>query len=103
MARMTVSGTESTMHLMRLARAFTGRNKIVKFEGQYHGVHDYALISVSPNNMAELGDAETPPRRAGGRGIPEAVADTIVPARFNDIDRLRRLFEREGEDIAAVI
>jgi glutamate-1-semialdehyde 2,1-aminomutase len=103
MARMTVSGTEATMHLMRLARAFTGRNKIVKFEGQYHGVHDYALISVSPNNMAELGDADNPVSLTWGRGIPKAVADTIVPARFNNIERLRRLFEREGADIAAVI
>ena len=103
MARMTVSGTEATMHLMRLARAYTGRNKIVKFEGQYHGVHDYALISVSPNNMAELGDADNPVSLAWGRGIPKAVAETIVPARFNNIERLRRLFEREGADIAAVI
>ena len=103
MARMTVSGTEATMHLMRLARAFTGRNKIVKFEGQYHGVHDYALISVSPNNMADLGDEDNPVGLAWGRGIPEAVANTIVPARFNNIERLRRLFERQGEDIAAVI
>jgi glutamate-1-semialdehyde 2,1-aminomutase len=103
MARMTVSGTEATMHLMRLARAYTGRTKIVKFEGQYHGVHDYALISVSPNDMTELGDAENPVGLAWGRGIPEAVADTIVPARFNNIERLRRLFEREGHDIAAVI
>ena len=54
MARMTVSGTEATMHAMRLARAYTGRDKIVKFEGQYHGVHDYALISVGPNDMSEL-------------------------------------------------
>ncbi len=103
LARMTVSGTEATMHLMRLARAYTGRNKIVKFEGQYHGVHDYALISVSPNNMADLGDEDNPVGLAWGRGIPAAVADTIIPARFNNIDFLRRLFERQGSDIAAVI
>jgi glutamate-1-semialdehyde 2,1-aminomutase len=103
MARMTVSGTEATMHLMRLARAFTGRNKIVKFEGQYHGVHDYALISVGPDDVSQLGDADNPVRLTWGRGIPEAVADTIIPARFNNIERLRRLFEREGHDIAAVI
>jgi glutamate-1-semialdehyde 2,1-aminomutase len=103
MARMTVSGTEATMHAMRVARAYTGRNKIVKFEGQYHGVHDYALISVTPDDMSELGDAENPVRLAWGRGIPEAVADTIVPARYNNIDQLRRLFERQGDDIAAII
>jgi glutamate-1-semialdehyde 2,1-aminomutase len=103
MARMTVSGTEATMHAMRLARAFTGRNKIVKFEGQYHGVHDYALISVAPDDMSELGDADKPVRLAWGRGIPDAVADTIVPARYNNLDLLRRLFEEQGDDIAAVI
>jgi glutamate-1-semialdehyde 2,1-aminomutase len=103
MARMTVSGTEATMHTMRVARAFTGRNKIVKFEGQYHGVHDYALISVTPDNMDELGDENNPVGLAWGRGIPEAVARTIIPARYNNIDALRRLFEREGHDIAAVI
>ncbi len=103
MARMTVSGTEATMHAMRVARAFTGRTKIVKFEGQYHGVHDYALISVAPNNMADLGDEDNPVGLAWGRGIPDAIAKTIIPARYNNIGFLRRLFEREGEDIAAVI
>jgi glutamate-1-semialdehyde 2,1-aminomutase len=103
MARMTVSGTEATMHAMRVARAYTGRTKIVKFEGQYHGVHDYALISVTPDDMSELGDAENPVRLTWGRGIPEAVADTILPARYNNIEQLRRLFEREGDDIAAII
>jgi glutamate-1-semialdehyde 2,1-aminomutase len=103
MARMTVSGTEATMHAMRVARGFTGRTKIVKFEGQYHGVHDYALISVTPDEMSELGDADAPVRLAWGRGIPEAVADTVIPARYNNIGFLRALFEREGADIAAVI
>ena len=101
--RMTVSGTEATMHAMRVARAYTGRDKIVKFEGQYHGVHDYALISVSPDNVADLGDADAPVRLAWGRGIPDAVADTIIPARYNNIDNLRRLFESRGEEIAAII
>src|SRR6476619_1391196 len=103
MARMTVSGTEATMHLMRLARADTGRERIVKFEGQYHGVHDYALISVGPDDMSELGDPDAPVALAWGRGIPSAVADTIIPARYNRIERLRQLFEERGEEIAAII
>ncbi|HYO44113.1 MAG TPA: aspartate aminotransferase family protein [Candidatus Limnocylindrales bacterium] len=102
-ARMTVSGTEATMHAMRVARAYTGRTKIVKFEGQYHGVHDYALISVAPNNMADLGDEDNPVGLAWGRGIPAEIARTIVPARYNNIERLRALFERQGDEIAAVI
>jgi glutamate-1-semialdehyde 2,1-aminomutase len=103
MARMACSGTEATMHAIRVARAFTGRNKVVKFEGQYHGMHDYALISVLPNDVNELGDADSPVRLAWGRGIPAAVAETVIPARYNDVARLRRLFEKEGEDIAAII
>jgi glutamate-1-semialdehyde 2,1-aminomutase len=102
-ARMTVSGTEATMHAMRVARAYTGRDKIVKFEGQYHGVHDYALISVSPDDMSDLGDPDAPVRLAWGRGIPDAVADTIIPARYNKIEALRTLFEQRGEEIAAII
>ena len=102
-ARMTVSGTEATMHAMRVARAYTGRDKIVKFEGQYHGVHDYALISVAPDNMADLGDEDNPVGLAWGRGIPADVARTIVPARYNNVDALRRLFERQGSEIAAII
>ena len=102
-ARMTVSGTEATMHAMRVARAYTGRDKIVKFEGQYHGVHDYALISVGPDDMSELGDPDAPVALAWGRGIPGAVADTIIPARYNRIENLRRLFEQRGEEIAAII
>ena len=101
-ARMTVSGTEATMHAMRVARAYTGRDKIVKFEGQYHGVHDYALISVGPDNVAELGPEDNPVGLAWGRGIPASVAETIVPARYNNIDALRRLFERKGSEIAAI-
>src|SRR6476659_8420171 len=102
-ARMTVSGTEATMHAMRVARAYTGREKIVKFEGQYHGVHDYALISVGPDDMSELGDPDAPVALAWGRGIPGAVADTIIPARYNNIGALRKIFERYGEEIAAII
>jgi glutamate-1-semialdehyde 2,1-aminomutase len=102
-ARMTVSGTEATMHAMRIARAYTGRDRIVKFEGQYHGVHDYALISVGPDKMSELGDPDAPVALAWGRGIPDAVAATIIPARYNDIDALRQLFEARGDEIAAII
>jgi glutamate-1-semialdehyde 2,1-aminomutase len=101
--RMTVSGTEATMHAMRVARAYTGKTKIVKFEGQYHGVHDYALVSVAPSNVAELGDEDNPVGLVWGRGIPEVITKTIIPARYNNLDALRRLFEREADDIAAII
>jgi glutamate-1-semialdehyde 2,1-aminomutase len=103
MARMTVSGTEATMHAIRVARGFTGRDKIIKFEGQYHGVHDYALISVLPNDVNELGDRDNPVRLAWGRGIPQAITETVIPVPYNDLATLRRVFEREGDEIAAVL
>jgi glutamate-1-semialdehyde 2,1-aminomutase len=103
MARLTVSGTEATMHALRVARGFTGRDKIVKFEGQYHGVHDYALISVLPNDVTELGDRENPVRLAWGRGIPKAVSETVIPVPYNDLSTLRRVLEREGDQVAAVL
>ena len=104
MARMTVSGTEATMHAMRVARAFTGRDKIVKFEGQYHGVHDYALISVLPNNIADLGDADNPVAPGLGPGDPGAGRGHDHPGPLQQHRaRCARLFEREGDDIAAII
>ena len=103
MARMTVSGTEATMHALRVARGFTGRDKIVKFEGQYHGVHDYALISVLPNDVSTLGDRDNPVRLSWGRGIPRAITETVIPVPYNDLVTLRRVFEREGDEIAAVL
>lgn len=101
--RLTVSGTEATMHAIRVARAFTGRDRIVKFEGQYHGVHDYALVSVIPNAVADLGPRDNPLRVTSGRGIPAAITETVIPVPYNDLGALRRAFEREGEQIAAVI
>ncbi len=103
MVRMTVSGTEATMHAIRVARGFTGRDKIIKFEGQYHGVHDYALISVLPNDVSTLGDRDNPVRLAWGRGIPKAITETVIPVPYNDLATLRRVFEREGDEIAAVL
>lgn len=103
MARLTVSGTEATMHALRLARAYTKRDRVIKFEGQYHGVHDYALISVVPNDVSQLGDRDNPVRLTFGRGIPEAITDTVIPVPYNDLETLRRVFERYGDTIAAVI
>ena len=102
--RMTVSGTEATMHAMRVARAYTGRDKIVKFEGQYHGVHDYALISVGPDDMSELGDADAPGRaRLGPRHPVVPSPKRSSPRATTTSKALRTLFEARGEEIAAII
>ena len=93
--RFVNSGTEATMHALRLARAFTGRSKIVKMEGCFHGSHDYVLIKSGSGTLTH-GVPSSP-------GIPEAIAETVAVARFNDIESVKEIFDREAEGIAAVI
>lgn len=95
MLRFVNSGTEATMSVLRLARAFTGRSKIIKFEGHYHGHADMLLVQAG-SGVATLGLPDSP-------GVPAAtVADTLT-ARFNDLDSVARLFEEFPNDIAAII
>ena len=97
--RLTNSGTESTMHALRLARGFTGRDKIIKFAGCYHGVHDPVMASVSPVKEKNIVEKPMPI----SKGIPaEAQKNTLV-ATFNDIKSVDKLFERYKGKIAAVI
>lgn len=95
MVRFVNSGTEATMSALRLARAFTGRNKIVKFEGNYHGHADMLLVQAG-SGVATLGLPDSP-------GVPaQTVADTLT-ARFNDLEAVERLFGTFPGQIAAVI
>lgn len=100
--RFTQSGTEATMHAIRVARGFTGREKIVKFEGGFHGCHDYAMVSTKPK-IDKVGDALEPTPIPGSAGIPAGtLADTLV-ASFNNLESVKRLFKRHPKRIAAVI
>lgn len=100
--RFATSGTEAVLMAFRLARAFTGRTKILKFEGHYHGWTDQAYISARPS-LNEAGPAESPVPVAGSPGIPPSVlADTVV-AGWNDLDLLEQAFERHQGEIAAII
>lgn len=95
MVRMVNSGTEATMSAVRVARGYTKRNKIVKFEGCYHGHGDSFLIKAGSGALT-LGVPTSP-------GVPEAIAAGTITAAYNDIDMLREIFVNEGHDIAAVI
>ena len=87
------SGTESTMDAVHLMRAATGRDRILKVEGGYHGHHDSVMVSVLPDNAAEIGPADAPLGITDNSGIPDAFTalTTIVP--FNDLDAVRRALE----------
>ena len=93
MVRFVNSGTEATMAAIRLARGFTGKSKIVKFEGAYHGAHDYVLVK-SGSGAACLPDSA---------GIPVETTQNTLSVPFNNVDALTKLIEDEGEDIACVI
>lgn len=93
--RLVSSGTEATMSALRLARAFTNRSKIIKFDGCYHG-HSDGLLVKSGSGVATLGLPDSP-------GVPKAFAQETVVASFNDIASVQRLFDQRGSEIAAVI
>jgi glutamate-1-semialdehyde 2,1-aminomutase len=104
MCRFGNSGTEVTMHSVRLARAATGRDKIIKFEGGYHGLHDAALVSVKPHPPADdFGDIKNPLPVSGGKGVPQASIDNVKIATFNDLETVERRFRENPNEIAAII
>jgi glutamate-1-semialdehyde 2,1-aminomutase len=100
--RFATSGTEAVLMAFRLARAFTARNKILKFEGHYHGWSDQAFISTKPS-LNEAGPADAPMPVAGSPGMPPSVLDDVVVCGWNDLDLLTQAFERNKGEIAAVI
>ncbi|ETI67781.1 glutamate-1-semialdehyde 2,1-aminomutase [Neobacillus vireti] len=93
--RMVNSGTEATMSALRLARGYTGRNKILKFEGCYHGHGDSLLIKAG-SGVATLGLPDSP-------GVPEGVASNTITVPYNDLESVKFAFEQFGEDIACII
>jgi glutamate-1-semialdehyde 2,1-aminomutase len=102
MLRFGSSGTEATMHAIRLARAATGRDKVLKFEGGYHGLHDAALVSVKPH-APEFGDVHAPISVTGGLGVPKASLANIPVATFNDLASVELRFQENPGEIAAII
>ena len=100
--RFANSGTEATMHAVRVARAFTGRAKIAKFEGAYHGTHDWVLVSVATAE-GDGGSRKRPKSVAWSAGVPGAVLKHVVVLPWNDLDACVKILEKQARDLAALI
>ena len=100
--RFTGSGTETTWHAARTARAYTGRFKLVKFEGHFHGFSDVLGYSSWPP-LAQAGPPDAPAKIPESAGMPPADADEVIVLPWNDVDALERTLARQGPEIAAVI
>ncbi|MCW8944166.1 MAG: glutamate-1-semialdehyde 2,1-aminomutase [Sedimenticola sp.] len=95
LVRMVSSGTEATMSAIRLARGYTGRDKIVKFEGCYHG-HSDSLLVKAGSGMLTLGEPSSP-------GVPAALAEHTITLNYNDIEQVQTTFAEIGDQIACII
>ncbi|HAV78050.1 MAG TPA: aspartate aminotransferase family protein [Anaerolineae bacterium] len=102
MVRLACSGTESTMHAIRVARAYTGRDIILKFEGNYHGMHDHTLWSTYAP-AESYGNARSPIPVPASSGIPKSMREFIITLPFNDVEGFERVMHSYGDQIAAVI
>ena len=96
--RFCASGTEATMYCLRLARAFTGRPKVLRFEGAYHGAHDVGVTSLFPS-----GEVDYPKSERTDAGVSQSTADDILVAPFNDIDTTRKIIAKHAKELACVI
>lgn len=96
--RFSASGTEATMYCLRLARAFTGRPKILKFEGAYHGAHDVGVVSLFPANPPDF-----PQSLTSSAGIEPGAGENTLVAPFNDLETVREILQQHGHEIAGVI
>src|SRR5260370_29160562 len=95
MVRFSNSGTECTMHAVRLARAATGRDRIIKMEGGYHGLHDSVLVSLKPK-ASEIGDPAMPNAIPGAEGVPKATLQNTLVAQFKHPAEVRRAFAKHA-------
>lgn len=100
--RFTGSGSEATMHCIRLARAYTGRSKLLKLEGNFHGYHDQVMFSIG-TPADQLGPETAPTVFPGSAGIAPGLAEQLVIVPYNRPDLLARAFEQHGHELAAVI
>jgi glutamate-1-semialdehyde 2,1-aminomutase len=102
MVKFSSTGLEATMHAVRLARSFTSRKKILKFEGCYHGSHDTLLVSVKPSNE-KAGDPRFPNAVPASLGMLDEIVESTLVAPFNDADSVEKLVGRHKQEIACMI
>jgi glutamate-1-semialdehyde 2,1-aminomutase len=102
LVRFANSGTEATMHALRVARAYTEKEKVIKIEGCYHGMHDSLLYSIEPD-LDKAGPDNCPNTVPQSKGIPRDVAKSTIVVPFNNADAMRDALERNKGDVAAVI
>jgi glutamate-1-semialdehyde 2,1-aminomutase len=100
--RFTGSGTEATLHCLRLARAYTGRTKLLKFEGNFHGYHDQVMYAIG-TPADRLGPEAQPAVHPGSSGLPEGLDRNLVVVPYNRPDLLEEAFRRHGPELAAVL
>ena len=100
--RLTNTGTEATMHALRIARAHTGREKFIKFEGQYHGMADYFMFSTASSNRGALGSIRSPITSPNTSGIPKALNQYVLLVAFNDFEGLEKTVKNNWGDLAAI-
>jgi glutamate-1-semialdehyde 2,1-aminomutase len=100
--RLTNTGTEATMHALRIARGYTGRERFIKFEGQYHGMHDYVLFSTASTPAGALGSRRSPISVQASSGIPEGIRHYVITLPFNDLERLEEVVEARWHELAAI-
>jgi glutamate-1-semialdehyde 2,1-aminomutase len=103
MLRFANSGSEATMHAIRVARAYTGRDKVIKFEGQYHGMYDYVLWSTAGTEASMMGSPRSPVPVASTSGIPKVIRELIITLPFNDFETLERTVKQSWFDVACII
>ena len=101
--RLANTGTEATMHALRLARAYTGRERFIKFEGQYHGMHDYVLFSTASTPAGALGSRRSPVNVPTTSGIPEAIGQYVINLPYNDLERVEEVVEARWHELAAIM
>lgn len=101
--RFTNTGTEATMHALRAARGYTNKEKFIKFEGQYHGAHDYVLFSTASSPVSAMGSRHSPIPVQVGSGIPDKIRDYVYCLPFNDFDVVERCVKDHHGDLAAVL